>query len=214
MKRIVLITVLAIALLTSSSMAIDAAGSAFGTLCTAQPLGMGTGNFSLGVGIADFTSVTGGFGYGLSDHTDGRIRLALVDEEGIDTKLAIGVDFKYQIVSMDTISNGPFDMALGAFGEYADFDVYSVFQLGGQYIGSYPVQLSSGRTLTPYGRFNIRLESISIDTPGLGDGDETNIEFGLNGGVMWEVTNTISLFGEFQIDGNDGIFFGADFNVL
>jgi len=214
MKRIALFTVLTLALMTSSGMAMDAAGSSLGNLCTAQPLGMGIGNFSIGIGLADLTSVSGGFGYGISEHTDGRIRLALVDDENIDTKIALGVDFKYQLVSVDSISNGPFDMGLGAFVEYVDVDAWSVFQVGGQYIGSYPVKLNSGRTLTPYGRFNIRIESISWEGGSAVHEDETNLEFGLNGGVMWELTNTINLFGEFQIDGNDGVFFGIDFNVL
>jgi hypothetical protein len=37
---------------------------------------------------------------------------------------------------------------------------------------------------------------------------------GLNGGVQWQMTSTVALYTEFQIDGNDGIFLGIDFGVM
>lgn len=213
MKKLMAVLVLAL-MFSSSAVFAGGMGSAFGTLTTARSSGMGTGSVTVGVGVADATSVGASFNYGLSNHTDGRIRLAMVDTDGSDTKIALEADFRYQIISVDGISNGPFDMSLGGFAEYMDQDPWSIFQLGGQFIGSYPVKLKNGRTLTPYGRFNIRLEKIKLSGVGFQDYDESNIEFGLNGGVMWELTNTINLFGEFQIDGNDGVFLGIEFDVL
>ena len=106
-------------------------------------------------------------------------------------------------------------MALGAFGEYYDFENSSAFEIGGQILASYPVKMENGMILTPYGRFNIRLESLSWDNtlPGVDD-SETNLEFGLNAGVKWVITKSFDLYGEFQLDGNDGLFFGIDFNIL
>ena len=163
MKRILLVTVCLVALLVPSSFARDAFGSAFGALSTAGTVGMGHGDFGFAIGLADATSFTGSFNYGLSTHMDGRIKLGFIDPDGGDTELALGVDFKYQLVSVDGISNGPFDMAIGGLGEYYSFGSVSVFQLGGHYTGSYPVKLQSGGTLTPYGRFNVRMESWSWD---------------------------------------------------
>lgn len=215
MKRFVITGAMFLALLITNSKAGSAAGSLFGSLCTAQPVGMGAGYLSVGIGIADMTSITAGISYGLSDHTDGRLRIALVDEDNLDTEIALGADIKYEFISVDGVANGPFDMALGAFVEYVSFDPYSVFLLGGQFIGSYPIRMENGRTLTPYGRFNVRIESTSHEaTPPRADRSGSDLEFGLNGGVKWEATDAINLFGEFQIDGNDGIFIGVDFRFL
>jgi len=203
-------------LLAVSSSYADAVGSAFGTLTTAQSLGQGRGNIGFGLGLADATSFTGTFSYGLSKYTDGRLRLGLVDPgKGVDTKVTIGADFKWQFWNVGPNTTNPFDFAIGGFFEYVDYSYLSVFQVGGQLIGSYPVRLNRGGILVPYGRFNARIESLSLNnTPPGVDASQTNLEIGLNGGVKWEMTSTVSLFGEFQIDGNDGFFFGADFNIM
>lgn len=211
MKKAVISVLSLLLLMSSSSLAISAAGSSFGSLSTARTLGMGTGNFGLSVGLADRTSVAGTLTYGLSAHTDGRIKLGLVDSDISDTELMLGADFKYQLISVEGIKNGPFDMAAGGFFEYLDLGWFSVLQVGAQFIGSYPFKLQNKTTLSPYGRFNVRLESISPDGPA---DSETNLEIGLNGGVEWRISNTMGLYGEFQIDGNDGVFFGIDFNIM
>ncbi len=211
MKKVLTLVVGILLLISVNSFAFDAAGSAFGGLSTAGTLGMGTGNFGLAVGIADATSFAGYFNYGLSAHTDGRIKVGLIDYDGGDTELALGADFKYQIVSVNGASSGPFDMAVGGFGEYYDIGGFSVFQLGGQFIGSYPVKLQQGGILTPYGRLNIRVEKIDWDGPSDSD---SNLEIGFNGGVHWQVNSSIGFFGEFQIDGNDGLFLGIEFGAL
>lgn len=216
MKKIILIAVSIFILGTAGVMA-DGVGSAFGNFSTAQTSGMGSGSMFAGVGFADATSVIGAFTYGLSAHTDGRLKLALVDNDGSDTKFAFSADFKYNFISTGELQNGPFDMALGGFAEYYDYDGASVFTIGAQYLGSYPFQLNDSRKsfLVPYGRFNARMEMISWDNPlPNGDDSDSNLEFGLNAGVKWQMTPTIDLFGEFQFDGNDGFFVGLDFNVM
>lgn len=211
MKKIILVAFSIIILGITGAMA-EGIGSAFGSFSTAQTSGMGAGSMFAGVGFADATSVIGAFTYGLSAHTDGRLKLALVDDDYSDTKIAFAADFKYNFISTGDLNNGPFDMALGGFAEYYNFDYGSLFTIGAQYIGSYPFQLNDSRKsyLVPYGRFNTRLERLS---PDVGDSD-SNLEFGLNAGVKWQMTPTIDLFGEFQFDGNDGFFVGLDFNVM
>lgn len=211
MRKSIIAVLSLLLIMTSSSLAISAAGSAFGTLTTARTLGMGVGNFGLSVGLADLTSVGGTLTYGLSAHTDGRIKFGLVDSDDSDAGLMLGADFKYQLISVEGVKNGPFDMAIGGFVEYYDVEWFSVVQVGAQFIGSYPFKLQNKTTLSPYGRFNVRLESLTRD--GVGDG-ETNLEIGLNGGVEWKISNVMGLYGEFQIDGNDGVFFGIDFNIM
>lgn len=213
MKRILVGALVCAILMSSSASAIDAAGSVFGTLSTANALGQGKADFTAGVGFADATSFIGMFNYGLSQYMNGRLKLALADPgEGADAKIVFGADILWQIWDFVPAGKHPFDMAVGGTFEYADFEFFSVLEVGGFALGSYPVKLQSGSVLTPYGRVNLRIESVSIDIPGV-DG-ESNLEFGFNAGLKWQVTTATSLFGEFQLDGNDGVFFGVNFNVM
>jgi hypothetical protein len=217
MKRTLIILCAVLCLTASSVWARDAVGSFFGTLSTAQAMGQGRGNLGAGIGLGDnATSFVGTFAYGLSTYTDGRLKLGLVDPDGGDTEFTFGADFKWQFWSYGPNTTHPFDFAVGGFFEYADIGGQSVFQVGGQLLGSYPIVLKSGGTLAPYGRFNARLESISRDLlPGdPRDDSDSNLQVGLNAGLQWIMTPTVALFGEFQFDGNDGVFFGIDFNVM
>lgn len=203
-------------LVCGSSYAISAHGSAFGNLTSATAVGQGRGSFGFGVGIADATSFVGSFTFGLSEYTDGRVKLGLIDSDGADTEFTIGADFKWQYWSYGPNTSHPFDMAVGAFFEFVDYNFISVVQVGGHLIGSYPFHLKNGGTLAPYARINARLESFSWDTPPgfTGDDSESNLELGLNGGVQWIMTSTVTFYGEFQVDGNEGVFLGVDFNVM
>jgi hypothetical protein len=216
MKKAIVVTVLTVFVTVASSFAFDAVGSSFGTLTTAQAMGQGKGNFGFGVGIADQTSFVGTFAYGLSQYSDGRLKLGLTDPDNGDAKVTFGADYKWQFWNYGSGSNHPFDAAVGMFMEYVDYDVVSAMQFGGQIIGSYPIVLKQGGTLSPYARFNARVEWLSMDMPvgWHGDDSESNLEVGLNGGVQWQMTPAVATYLEFQLDGNDGLFFGIDFNVM
>ena len=210
MKKLLLASLSIVLVSTAASFAASSFGTGFGALSTAQTFGMGRGYFGAGVGIADMTSVIGSFTYGLSAHTDGRLRFGIVDSDYSDASIGLGMDFKYQFI--DANVNGPFDMAAGAFLEYYGFDGVSLLNVGGQYYGSYPFKLRNNTVLVPYGRFNIRLENKNWDNPIFDD--KTDLQFGLNGGVQWKINHNVNLYGEFQFDGNDGVFFGIDFNTM
>jgi len=179
----------------------------FGSLSTANTIGYGNGNFMGLIGFADITTFGGVFTYGMSDNTDGRLKLGLIDGEGgADATLMFAADFKYNFISVDSsLQNGPFDMALGGFFEYYDFEINSSWSLGGQYIGSYPLKLSGGSLLSPYGRLSVRLQSVNSNS---------DLEIGFNGGVMWELNHNIDLYGEIEFDNDNNIFIGIDFNVM
>ena len=204
--------------LASSACSFSAAGSAFGTLTTAVPMGQGRASFGAGIGLADATSFSGVLSYGLSQYMDGRVKLGLVDADGGDTQFALGADIKWQFWNIGPETDHPFDFAAGGFLEYTSFDFWSVFQLGGRLIASYPIKMEKGGPLVLYGAINARIESISYDGGGMGnirsDGSDSNLEIGITAGVQWIWTPNVSLFGEIQIDGNDGLFLGIDFGIM
>ena len=152
----------------------------------------------------------GGLSYGVSRYGEGRIRIGLRDEsEFSDTKFTIGADLRWTVWDYQPGTRTPFDFAVGGLFEYVSFGGASVLQLGGQAIGSAPIAVGTKTTLTPYGRITLRMESVDTDF----GGSDSNLEFGLNGGVEWPISPVVTFFGEFQLDGNDGIFFGFDYNV-
>ncbi|RME21163.1 MAG: hypothetical protein D6800_12375 [Candidatus Zixiibacteriota bacterium] len=216
MKRVyVFLTVLL--LLGVGSVRAEAIGSAFGTITTAKAIGQGKVGTSVVVGIADATSVYGSLTYGMSKYWDGRIRLGLYDPGGnADVRFTVGGDFKWQFWNVGMSNAYPMDFALGGFFEFVDFGNASATQIGGQFIVSRDIQLTRGGTLTPYGRFNTRIEILSIDVPpgSTIDNTDSNLEIGVNGGVKWQFTSSVAFFGEFQFDGNDGIFLGVDFDIM
>lgn len=207
-------------------------GSAFGALMTAQSINQGQAAIGGRLGIADATSFYGTVGYGFAKNADGRVKIGMVGDDLSEGELTLGADTKWQIwrsYSADAKGNAtrtkhPFDMALGPFVEWFQSEermgaasaTMSATQLGLQLVGSYPVALKAGSTLSPYARLNARNEWLSAEVnDGLGNtisGDESDIAFGFNGGLAWRPrASAVSLFGEFQVDGNNGVFFGIDY---
>ena len=216
-KVIVLISVLMVVAVGNNASA-GAFGSSFGTLTTAKSIGLANGSVGLGIGVADQTSCVGVFRYGLSTYTDFRLKVGLVDDNDVNTKPTFGADFMYQILNYSQNGTTAFDLAFGGFAEYVDFDIASALQVGAQILGSCPIALQGGTTLSPYGRMNIRVEKSTWQEKNknneIGEKSESNLKFGLNFGVCWDVSKDIGLYGEFQFDGNDGVFFGVDYRVL
>ncbi len=205
-SRTVLFAVLLVLAISPVGVLADGAGSVFGGMATGQSYGQGIGVMGIAGGIADADGISGWFGYGMSKYVDGRLKLGFFDA-GDKTHLAVGGDFKWQFWSVAEGSHYPMDMAIGGFLEYLDGDGGSVTEIGSHLVGSYPFRLTNGSTLSPYGRINVRLEHISV-------ADKSDIRFGLNGGAAWAVNHNLKFFGEFQVDGNDGVFFGVEFGVM
>jgi hypothetical protein len=207
-------------------------GSTFGSLSTAQTLAPGHTALGAQVGVADATSFYGSVSHGISSTGDGRLKIGFFDRDLVGTQFALGADMKWQLWDAfesnaeGTVSRSkhPFDMALGPFVEWFNIgydnnpviESQNVFQVGLQMLGSYPIKLEKGGSLSPYGRVNARFESIRANlvsgVPSTFDTSEEHLALGLNGGVSWHPrASSIVLFGEFQIDGNDGVFFGIDY---
>lgn len=170
-------------------------GSSFGCLTTARTLPTGAGLAGLGVGITDGhrNSVAGSLSYGLSDYIDGTIKMGLSDADKV--RATVGVELKYQFLNAGPALNDPLDLAAGMFAEY----LKDTYQIGLSLTGSRSFALGAAQLLSPYVRFSMRVEGYS---------GKSEIELGFHGGVRWGVTENISIFGELQLDGNEGIFIG------
>ena len=104
---------LALTLLAGTAWA-DGAGSVFGAMKTARAMGQGRTDATVGVGLADATSFFGTIAYGMGKYTDGRLKLALVDDEGTDgVHLGLGGDMTWQFWSVDQSGRYPIDMGIG-----------------------------------------------------------------------------------------------------
>ena len=204
MKRISLVLVMIIVMGSVSAVqARNAVGSSFGAMTTGRALMKGSALAGLGIGIGledpRRNAFVGSIHYGLYEYTEVSGRMGLTDAD--DVRLTFYGDFKYQLLDGGAELNDPLDLSLGGFGEYMD----DVYQLGVHVIGSRLYSLQGMQTLEPYGRFNVRIESYASDS---------NIEVGLQAGLRWGITRNISLFGELQFDGNDGLFIGLKDSIF
>ena len=234
MKKTILVLSLAVLAITPAVTQAEPIGSAFGALMTAQSINQGRAAIGGRLGIAEATSFYGSVGYGFSQNADGRFKIGMVGEDLAEGELTLGADTKWQIwraFSADAKGNAtrtkhPFDMAVGPFVEWFQSEESmgparasaSATQLGLQLVGSYPVALKAGSTLSPYARINARNEWLSVEVDdGLGNtisADDSQVAFGLNGGLAWRPrASAVSLYGEFQVDGNNGVFFGLDYLI-
>jgi hypothetical protein len=227
-KSIILAAVFAL-LITGSSFA-SGIGSVFGTQATASSVGHHVGYFGVGVGLADMTSFVGTFDYGFSKSVTGRMKLGFADAgDQTDAAISFGGELRWQLWEVSEVNNRPFDLSIGAMTEYLKFsDSYntsfgnfdsdlSVFQLGGFLLGSHSFVMSSGKLLTPYAKLNVRLEDWTSKVSGAGttlEASDSGLEIGLGTGLAYQLTNSMNLYGEFQVDGNDGVFLGLDFKVM
>lgn len=204
-KTAILVTAIVLTAGMAHGGSLDAHGTAFGTMSTAQTIGQGLGALGLGVGAAEMNSFFGFFAYGMSATSEGRLKLGIVDKNKEDAKVTFGLDFHHQMLDANTARQDPLDLAVGGFMEYVD----NSFQIGADLLGSHPINLSNNTTLTPYGRFNVRLERIKR-----GAETESDLKFGLTFGAAWDMTADFGLYGELQFDGNDGLFMGLRYRVL
>lgn len=238
MKKIIL-TVAMLALVFSAQPVMAGSGSVFGTQSTAVALGQGNANGGVTLGLADITSFVGTFDYGMSKFTTFRMKLGFADASNSDLAITLGGEVRWQVWSIAPSYSGkgkkagkrnlskkanqkPFDLSIGVMTEYLSIDKktglltsssLSVFQFGGFLLGSHSFVTNGGKMITPYGRFNVRLEDTNIEVNGV-KVSNSDIEIGFNTGVSYQFTNTMNIYGEFQMDGNDGLFIGIDFKVM
>lgn len=223
--RKVIITAITLLALPTVSMAANF-GSIFGALTTANTVGKGNATFGGSLGLASATSFIGSLNYGVGNNTDARFHLGVLDNSGFDSEIAFGADMKFKLNKNKKAKGGSnIDFAIGPIFEYVKMDINDplltsstkVTQFGAQLLVSNTSKSKSGSTFTPYGKFSIRNESISIDIDagalGTISSSSSKLAAGINGGLAYSTSPAFTLYGEFQLDGNDGFFFGADFRL-
>src|SRR4030067_3009225 len=201
-------TVLALTLVVFLAVCVTSQAECLGQLSTAQSPGPGNSFLGGYFGIyEDAFSFFGQYRYGFANYLDGAFKLGVISVDGPkgsnEAGLLLGGDLKYQL--LDATLGDPFDLAVGGMTEFTVVDQFNVFSLGGSVIGSYPFEMRNGRHISPYSRFNLRMQRV-----GNGNSD-TDLEIELDLGTQIELSSEWSLIGEFIIEDNLGFIFGFNY---
>lgn len=181
-----------------------------GQLSTAQSPGPGNSFLGGYFGIyEDAFSFFGQYRYGFANYLDGAIKLGVINldvpKSGDKAGLLLGGDIKYQL--LDAVLGDPFDLAIGGGTEFTAVEDKTIFSLGGNLVGSYPFEMRNGRHISPYGRFNLRMQR-------KGNGNtETDLKAGLNLGTQLELSQSWYLLGEFFIEDQIGFVLGFNYKL-
>ena len=214
MKKLLLVVIL----VTGSLFFAGSASSQFlGQLETAPTLLRGSYSAGMYAGVYDDAfAIFGGFRSGITDYLDFGLKLGLLnydygrweDEAGV----LLGADLKYRV--LETEIDDPLDLSLGGCTEFSKVEHFSRLALGGYGVLSKDFCFQSGRVLSPYGRLSLRMERKSWEIFGSDkEHDDTDLEMGLSLGISLELTSTVFLVGELQLDEFDGLIVGANFYI-
>lgn len=179
------------------------------TARTVSPGGSMVGGY---IGFQDeLIALFGQYRYGFAKYFDGGVKFGFIDYFD-ETGLVLGGDLKYQILQ-DPFT-APLDLALSGSVEFAATDPVTVLSFGGNVIGSKDFKLNTGRTISPYGKINLRAERVEVDLPppASGNASDTDLEIGGYFGADFEVANSFHLLGEFVFDNEFGFIFGVNYS--
>ena len=209
--RIVVILLVGLLFLTPSVQA-----QFLGQLSTARALPVGGYDFSGHFGVyEDAFAFFGQFRGGIVEYLDFGVKLGMISfDYGIESSegIILGGDFKYQL--LDANLEDPLDLSIGVGLEFFSVTDYNVFSFGANFCGSKDFVLAKGRTITPYGRLNLRGQREHIETGPYWDRDITDTDFqvGLNAGVSLKVSSYIQILGELQFDDKFGFIGGLTYS--
>ncbi|EQB63463.1 MAG: hypothetical protein RBG1_1C00001G1042 [candidate division Zixibacteria bacterium RBG-1] len=178
------------------------------TARTVSPGGSLVGGY---IGVQDeLLALFGQYRYGFAKYFDGGVKFGFIDLSD-ETGLVLGGDVKYQI--LEDPFTAPFDLALSGSVEFAATDPVTVLSFGGNVIGSKDFKLRTGRTISPYGKINLRAERVEVDQPPpFANVSDTDFEMGGYFGADFEVANSFHLLGEFVFDNEFGFIFGVNYS--
>lgn len=173
-----------------------------GQYTSAKPLHQGKSLLGGYLGVFDDgVSGVGQYRYGIAEPFDGGLQFGVVNPDGPpDAGLLLGADGKYLLLANRL--GDPFDLAVGGFFGLFAGDNASI-SLGANLIGSKDFSLQSGHRITPYGRFQLRVDQN-------GDAD---FNVGLSFGAELEVAPSTGIIGEMQLTDTVGFILGANFGL-
>lgn len=148
-------------------------------------------------------SLFGQFRYGAIRYVDVGFKMGVIDGEGKGNKGPImGGDLKYWF--MEHSSGDPLDLSIGVGMEYSKVSNSSLFSIGGNFVGSYPIDTHEGRSVTPYGRLIVGVERKN----------HNDFDLGVALGADLKISSTLSLVGELEIEDDIGFVAGINYNLF
>ena len=222
MKKSLLIAIVVILFSIST-----ASAQFLGQLTPAPTVNKGEALLGAYLGVyEDAFSVFGQVRYGLIRYLDLGFRMGMIDwSPGYGesrTGLTMGGDVKYWFMEQHT--GDPLDVSVGGGTEYLDVSDYSLVSLGGNLIASYQITYAEGKTISPYGRLNVRWEKHNFKGEwGVypawegwqgGHSDDSDVDVALNLGAELKLPSDLFLVGELQIDDNVGFIAGINYKVF
>lgn len=197
----------------------SASAQFLGQLTPAPTLSKGDLLWGAYLGVYDNAfSVFGQFRLGLTRYVDFGLKAGMVDlDPGYgesNTGLAIGADIKYWF--MEERTGDPLDVAFGVGTEYLNIADYSLFSLGANLVTSYQINYNVKKSVTPYGRINVRWERVSFERSWRWpwwrwekrSWSDSDMDVALALGADLKISSNLSLIGELEIDDNVGFVAG------
>lgn len=216
--RNILVIVIVVVLFSIPS----ASAQFLGQLTPAPTLHKGDALLGAYLGVyEDAFSIFGQVRYGIARYVDLGFKMGMIDlDPGYgesNAGLTIGGDVKYWFMEQRT--GDPLDVSVGAGMEYLNVSDYSLFSLGGNVIASYQIRYDEAKSITPYGRLNIRWERQSFKgsgspPPGWKKGPRDDMGVALALGAELKLPSGLFLVGELEIDDNVGFVGGVNYSMF
>ncbi len=164
----------------------------------------------------DGMSVYGQYRYGFALPFEGGLQFGFVDFND-NTGLILGADGEFLLT--DTKLRDPVDLAAGGLVQFGFVEDFDLFSIGGSFAISKDLALRTGRTITPYGRLQLRFDRqdgpdvFDIFGRRISDNDHTDFNLALNVGGSLEIGRETDLVSELQLADNVGFFIGLNFRL-
>jgi hypothetical protein len=204
------------------SLSVPPAGAQFlGQLSPAPTVSQGEALAGAYLGVyEDAFSIFGQLRYGVARYFDMGLKMGMMNwSPGYgesNAGLTVGGDLKYWF--MEQVAGDPLDVSVAMATEYLNVSDFSIFSLGGNVIASYEIKYAEGKSVTPYGRLNVRWERQSFphkpQTGEKGSWSDDEMDVALTMGAELKISSDFDLIGELQIDDNVGFIAGVSYSIF
>ncbi len=174
----------------------------------------------------DAFSIFGQFRYGIARYFDLGFKMGMIGlNRGYfqwspgyrksSTSLTVGGDIKYWFTEQR--AGDPLDVSIGGGSEYLSTSDYSLFSLGGNIIASYQIRYYQEKSVTPYGRLNVRWEREvykNVLRKNMKKHSDSAMDVALALGAELKLPSNLHLVGELEIDANVGFVAGINYGLF